>query len=212
MVIGDPLTSFTVRGSMTAARHGSVHEVYDGKPGDPVQVEVDLTWRTDGVPYHYGATTRYEIPCTVAGTVTVDGEPIQLDGPGQRDHSWGVRDWWSFGWCWSSGHLDDGTHVHLTEVRHPSGRFCPGYVQRDGEVTPVGTGSITEELDLEGFATAATIRMDDLTVTVDPLAYGPILLTAPDGRVGRFPRAAARFTAADGRSGLGWIEWNQPPV
>ena len=42
------------------------------------------------------------------------------------------------------------------------------------------------------------------------MAFGPLLLTAPDGRISRFPRAAARFDAADGRSGLGWIEWNQP--
>jgi hypothetical protein len=54
--------------------------------------------------------------------------------------------------------------------------------------------------------------MDGLEITIDPLAYGPLLLTAPDGRVGRFPRAAARFTTGDGRSGLGWIEWNQPPL
>jgi hypothetical protein len=76
----------------------------------------------------------------------------------------------------------------------------------------VGTGSVTEDLDSEGFARTATITMDELVVTVDPIGFGPLLLTAPDGRVGRFPRAAARFTAADGRTGLGWIEWNQPPT
>ena len=31
-----------------------------------------------------------------------------------------------------------------------------------------------------------------------------------DGQVSRFPRAAVRLTAADGRTGTGWIEWNQP--
>jgi hypothetical protein len=212
IVVEEPLRSFAVRGSMTAARYGSAQEVYDGKPGDPVAVDVDLTWHTDGVPYHYGATTRYEVPCTVSGTLRVDGETMRLDGPGQRDHSWGVRDWWAFGWCWSAGHLDDGTHVHLTEVRLPSGTFCPGYVQHGEEVRPVVVGSVTETTDAEGFATTATIAMDGLEITIDPLAYGPLLLTAPDGRVGRFPRAAARFTTGDGRSGLGWIEWNQPPL
>ena len=38
----------------------------------------------------------------------------------------------------------------------------------------------------------------------------------PDGREARFPRALARFTehggADDGRPGLGWIEFNQPPA
>jgi hypothetical protein len=35
-------------------------------------------------------------------------------------------------------------------------------------------------------------------------------LDAPDGRIGRFPRALCRFDAADGRSGFGWTEWNRP--
>jgi hypothetical protein len=37
-----------------------------------------------------------------------------------------------------------------------------------------------------------------------------VILVAPDGRTSRFPRAMARFVGADGRSGHGWIEWNQP--
>jgi valyl-tRNA synthetase len=34
----------------------------------------------------------------------------------------------------------------------------------------------------------------------------------PDGRQSRFPRALSRFTEADGRKGVGWIEFNQPPT
>jgi len=157
-------------------------------------------------------TPRYEIPCRVTGTVTIDGEELRLDGPGQRDHSWGVRDWWSFGWCWSAGHLEDGTHLHMTEVRMDIGTFAPGYVQRGGELTPVHDGSITETVDADGFASQATLNFDGLVVEVEPIEFGPILLSSPDGRVGRFPRASARYTAADGRKGLGWIEWNQPPA
>jgi hypothetical protein len=48
-----------------------------------------------------------------------------------------------------------------------------------------------------------------LDLTVEPLAFGPLLFVDPDGRVDRFPRALARFTAPDGRTGLGWVEWNQ---
>jgi hypothetical protein len=34
-------------------------------------------------------------------------------------------------------------------------------------------------------------------------------LTAPDGRVSHFPRAWAVVTTDDGRSGVGWVEWNR---
>ena len=43
-----------------------------------------------------------------------------------------------------------------------------------------------------------------------PVAFGPVLLCDDDGRTSRFPRAMVRCTADDGRTGSGWIEWNQP--
>jgi hypothetical protein len=36
-----------------------------------------------------------------------------------------------------------------------------------------------------------------------------VLLTAPDGRISHFPRAWAIITTDDGRSGVGWVEWNR---
>jgi hypothetical protein len=210
LIVDEPLRTFAVRGAMTAARLADPAGVYAGQAGEPVELVIDATWRTDGVPYHYGITTRYEIPCAVRGSVTVDGQRIPLDGPGQRDHSWGVRDWWSMSWCWSAGHLTDGTHLHLTDVRTDSIRFAAGYQQRDGRVTPLGSGRVEEELGEHGFPTVARATMDGMTVTIEPVAFGPVLLPAPDGRVGRFPRAVARFSTDDGRVGTGWVEWNQP--
>ena len=54
-------------------------------------------------------------------------------------------------------------------------------------------------------------RFGELDLTFEPVAFSPVLLVHPDGRQARFPRAMARVTTADGRSGGGWIEWNQPP-
>lgn len=88
--------------------------------GRPVEVTMELTWSTVGTPYQYRITPRYEIPCTVSGSVTVDDHTYSVtDVPGQRDHSWGVRDWWSMDWVWSALHLDDGTHLHGVDIRIP---------------------------------------------------------------------------------------------
>ena len=43
---------------------------------------------------------------------------------------------------------------------------------------------------------------------VEPIAFGPLLITAPDGRVTHCQRAMARVRTGDGRQGIGWIEWN----
>ena len=46
---------------------------------------------------------------------------------------------------------------------------------------------------------------------VTPVAFGPVLLrNDEDGRVSRFPRAMITCRTDDGRTGAGWIEWNQP--
>ena len=45
---------------------------------------------------------------------------------------------------------------------------------------------------------------------MSPVAFGPVLLRNDDGRTSRFPRAMLRCRTDDGRTGAGWIEWNQP--
>ena len=212
-LIEDPLSVMTVRGTAPAVVHADPTAVYRGEPGNPTSVGLDLTWVSDGAPYHYGITTRYEVPCMVSGEVTVGGERIAVEGHGQRDHSWGVRDWWAFGWCWAAARLDDGTRMHFADIRIPGSPLAFGYVQPgDGSVQPVETLDVTEVLGEEGLPTRgrALVEPGGIELEVEPIASGPLLLVAPDGRTSRFPRTVARFVAGDGRSGTGWIEWNQP--
>ena len=182
-----------------------------GEPGDPVAAGFDLEWETVGAPYSYRVATRYEIPCRVRGTVHVGDEEIQLRGRGQRDHSWGPRDWWSAEWMWSAGHLDDGTRFHGVEFRlHDAPPIGVGYVQPpEGGVVELDRVTATEEVGPDGLVTAARIAYEDLTMTVQPIAFGPLLLAAPDGRVSQFPRAMCRVVTDDERAGVAWVEWNR---
>jgi hypothetical protein len=182
--------------------------------GKPVEMAMELTFTTVGIPYQYRITPRYEIPCAVSGIVTVDGREFTFDGvPGQRDHSWGVRDWWSMDWVWSALHLDDGTHTHGVDIRiagtPPIGI---GYLQRDGEpLVELQTVAASEEFgdnDLP-VATTLTLAPGDVTATIDIRGHAPVLLTSPTGQVSHFPRAWATVTTADGRTGVGWLEWNR---
>jgi hypothetical protein len=212
-----PLQDFRLAARTRATTIERPEEVYahGETTGRPTDLDLDLIWTTDGVPYHYVLTTRYEIPCLVTGTVTVDGETFTIDGQGQRDHSWGVRDWWAFGWCWCSLRLDDGTRVHLADIRIPGMPTFFGYIQTPGVVNPVTALSVTEDVGEHGFPSAARIEIaaapaHDLVIDVSPVAFGPVLLRNDDGRTSRFPRAMVRCRTADGRTGSGWIEWNQP--
>jgi hypothetical protein len=221
-----PLEEFRLAVSAPAHFIDPPEQVYAHLQGEqsgvPAQLDLDLTWTTDGVPYHYDLTTRYEIPCLVNGTVTIDGEAFSVDGQGQRDHSWGVRDWWAFGWCWCSVRLDDGTRVHLADIRMDIGTpVFFGYIQQPehGLVLPATSLTVTEDTGAHGFPSVARIDIGardagtgtmQIGLDVTPVAFGPVLLRNDDGRTSRFPRAMVTCRTDDGRTGAGWIEWNQP--
>jgi hypothetical protein len=213
----EPLKAFRIAAHAPAEVMARPTDVYAGTPGEATTLDLDLTWTTDGVPYHYELTTRYEIPCLVSGSVTVGGERLEVQGgQGQRDHSWGVRDWWAFGWCWSSARLADGMRIHLADIRMPALQVAFGYIQPElGVVETISSLSVKEVLVDDGLFDSARIELGTLAgrtlgIAVTPLAFGPVLLRNDDGRISRFPRAMVRYVADDGREGLGWIEFNQP--
>ena len=205
-----PLRRFRVEVEGGAAAYGDHSAPLRKERGEPIDIAVDLTWETDGEPYQWRLATRYEIPCRVSGTVRCGEETFELSGPGQRDHSWGARDWWAGDWMWSALHLDDGTHTHAVSVpTYPD--FGVGYVQRDTQLTELVNVSSTEQVAENGLITTARITMSpgDVELDVEPLAFGAILLEAPDGRMSHFPRAMCRVRTTDGHRGLGWVEWNR---
>ena len=187
-----------------AAEELTAQDIVDGRPGTPTTIELDLTWTTDGRgPFEYEVTTRYEVPCLVNGTV--NGRTV-TDAAGQRDHSWGVRDWKSSRWCWSSARLADGTRLHVTDVVFPQFRFTTGYVD-DVTVTAVER---TEEIDDLPRKGRLVVSPTGTTVDVTPIAHGPTLIT-DGGDTWPFHRTMARFST-DAGDGLGWIEWNEAPI
>ena len=207
----EPLRRFRVTMRGTGQAYDDPAAILRGEAGRDVAIALDLTFETAGIPYQWRQSTRYEIPCRVTGSVTVDGEQIEFAGPGQRDHSWGARDWWASDWMWSALHLEDGTHTHAVGVPQMPG-FGVGYVQRGDELDEIGSVSLDQRVAGDGLVTADTITSGpepELELAVQPLAYGPILLEAPDGRVTHFVRAMCDVTAADGRTGRGWVEWNR---
>lgn len=197
----------------TAQAHLDPAAPLRAEAGVPVAIGLDLTWDTDGIPYLWRMTPRYEIPCRVTGTVRIGDEHIAFSGPGQRDHSWAVRDWWAFEWMWSALHLDDGTRVHAFAMpSRPT--IGVGYVQSDGELVELTRVGSTRTVAADGLISDVRLELHPtgLQLAVEPVAFGALRLEAPDGRITRFPRAFCRVLTDDGRTGTGWVEWNLPPA
>ncbi|KHO24347.1 phosphotransferase [Mycolicibacterium setense] len=210
----EPLEVYRVTATGTGEAFDDPSALLRGESGESVSVTLDLTWRTAGTPYQYRITPRYEIPCTVSGTVIIGDQTHTIEAvAGQRDHSWGVRDWWSMNWVWSAVHLDDGTHLHGVDIRIPG--MPPigiGYSQRAGEPL-VELQTVTAEHTLGAddlpVSTTLTLQPGDIQASIDIQGHAPVLLAAADGRVSQFPRAWAKVRTADGRDGVGWLEWNR---
>ncbi|MEZ5134074.1 MAG: hypothetical protein R2699_03200 [Acidimicrobiales bacterium] len=93
-----------------------------------------------------GRRTGRSSPIRRASTATIRAAPtasldvgterLEIDGFGQRDHSWGGRDWWSWGWLWSAFRLDDGQRYHAVSIL-PSAMWSMGYHQPAGDGAPV---------------------------------------------------------------------------
>ncbi len=208
----EPLQTYKVSVRGNGHAYDDPAALLRGEAGRPVELMMDLVWATAGTPYQYRITPRYEIPCTVSGTVVADGRTVVMDSvPGQRDHSWGVRDWWSMDWVWSALHLDDGTHIHGVDIRIPGApEIGIGYVQPpDGPLVELQVVTAQEAFGDNDLPRTTSIRFGDLTAAVDIKGHAPVLLTAADGRVSHFPRAWATVTTDDGRTGVGWVEWNR---
>ncbi len=209
-----PLREYRVSVSGPGRSYDDPAGLLHGAGGEPAELAMDLTWTSTGTPYAYRITTRYEIPCTVTGSITIDGEKFTFEAvPGQRDHSHGVRDWWSMDWVWSAFHLDDGTHLHGVDLRLPDmPPVSVGYIQPP-DAAVIETTSVNAEASLAGnglpLGTTLTFQPGGLVAEIEVRGNAPVRLVSPDGRVSFFPRSWATVRTDDGRRGIGWIEWNR---
>jgi hypothetical protein len=179
---------------------------------DRVSLGLDLEWRTVGGVYPYKDLPRYEIPCQVSGTARLGAETISISGWGERDHSWGERDWWQISWLWSAGRLDDGTAFHGMQANIGFAIGWPSFtVTSDGGLSHDSGFAAHTDFGPDGFPVQSRLLLAGGSMQAVPLAFAPVAMTSPEGCVSRFPRALCRFTTDDGRTGYGWTEWNQPP-
>ena len=131
----EPLRTYRVQVRGQGEAYDDPAALLHGASGAPVELAMDLVWTTAGTPYQYRITPRYEIPCTVAGTVTVGGRDVTRARCRRSARPFvGCARLVGMDWVWSALHLDDGTHLHGVDIRIPGApRIGVGYRQTAGD-------------------------------------------------------------------------------
>jgi hypothetical protein len=112
------------------------------------------------------ARAHYEQHTATRGTMTVEGEPLEIDGLGLRDHSWGPRYWQALKYYrWLTCNFGPQLAFMATEIVHHDGkRRESGVVVRGGRLTHVKTVDIQTTFapnNLYHRALVATLGLED---------------------------------------------------
>ncbi len=128
---------------------------------------------------------HYEQAMRISGTVTIGEEEIPFDGSGQRDHSWGVRDWSAPRlWTWLTCQFPGGLAFNLSRVAIASVDVFFGYVSRGGVNYPLRRVALETEFESDGVTQKRLrFKIEDtggktLEITGDALTIAPLRLDA----------------------------------
>ncbi|MET4433383.1 hypothetical protein [Mycolicibacterium sp. 624] len=186
--------------------------------------EIDLTWTALSAPYDYhdGPTTygsaagepvaanHFEQPGTVTGRIRVGAAQYDIEGFGQRDKSWGVREWGAIsGWEWVTASFGPHFGFNAT-LLHGATATPTGFVHRGGVNRPL----TAVQIDYEWTRTPQVPRAARLVLTdVDGETYvvrASALAQVPLAKQGLLiQETPARFeTSIDGvrHAGVGVME------
>jgi hypothetical protein len=174
---------------------------------DLVKVHMDLTFDCLNSIYDYRdsvssegeriarkvVTEHLEQFGLIRGRLEVGDEDFEVEGLGERDHSWGVRDWTAPKmWIWLTAEFDHGTALNVTKLFTEEGEVSAGFVHEGGRNHPLVRADVHTVIDEDGrpiykFSTDSPLRTTTGNLECLALFAGQIA-----GAVETIPSAGAR--------------------
>ena len=98
----------------------------------------------------------------VKGTIKIGDREYAVDALGERDHSWGVRDWSAPGrWVWITCQFNEGYAFNITKLYTDKGEVDAGFIHQDGVTLPIVKVDMAHEFDAEGTPSELYLAMYD---------------------------------------------------
>lgn len=105
----------------------------------------------------------------VLGQLSIDDKDFYIKGLGERDHSWGERDWTApRAWVWLTCQFNDGYGFNITKLYMDKGDIDAGFLYLDGENLPIVKVDMVTEYDADGSPNTLFMAMYDK----DGVVYG----------------------------------------
>ena len=159
------------------------------------------------------AKAHYEQHMAVKGALHIEGETLEIEGFGLRDHSWGPRFWQaihSYEWLTLNFGPDFGAMVSIIR-RDPSHERVHGVVVRGDSLVPIKTAEVTAEYEDDGLfhrrviARLETVAGERLEIDGKVVSFIP-LRNRRDGMVTHIGEGMTEWRCGD-RTGYGLSEF-----
>jgi hypothetical protein len=122
---------------------------------------MDLHFETFTPVYDYNAEKRslsskvaqehYEQSGAVKGVLRARGNEIKIDGTGQRDHSWGIRDWGGVeGWKWITAQFGKRFSFNVFSINDGNEETAGGFVFDGNDNSRIVESKINLALGADG--------------------------------------------------------------
>jgi hypothetical protein len=126
----------------TTLRNSGPRELLRGMRNLPLKLRQGLKMR---------GARHYEQAGSVVGTIKVDGETTDFTGSGQRDHSWGVRDWKvATRWRWFVCQFGEEMAFNAARVELLGFQAVGGYVWHKGKCSGLASWDLKNTFDESG--------------------------------------------------------------
>lgn len=151
----------------------------------------------------------------VGGRLSTGLDDFEIKGLGERDHSWGARDWAApKGWTWLTCQFSESHALNLTKLVTEDGPVDAGFVFIDGRNYPVARADFNVNADFSKNIKSFDMTLHDAEGGMHKV-FGSVMKKvdlhhkAPDGRsLAIMNETLARYTLA-GKNGYGIAEFLQ---
>lgn len=149
----------------------------------------------------------------MTGSVRINGSETAISGLGERDHSWGVREWTAPKmWIWLTAEFDEGTALNVTKLLTEEGEVSAGFIHLHGRNLPIVSAEVRTTFDEQGRPSSLDLLISDKEggvhkVTAEVMKTAQLPFPSRDGKaVSLLSENLARYRWG-GKEGYGIAEF-----